>query len=600
MGSSSQSSLLEPAFFRAHTNPRLSEPISQFGPSSSPSFILPRPGIHEKATMDQVPSSGAILQQPQPVNVKKKGRQLNDLPSDVLGNILSRCSSITDADQLRMSCHALDGAYRDHQFYILRRIIALQYPESSEIYELAAVIKHGHVSGPRAIYSDTPLHVYYQPWKDTLYKPAPLSISHRWSSRQPKTVVLHKVDLFLLAYICRIIDQWVSVIPLVRFRNSPPFIRRGLRRSEEVRLMRAVVRWWRYSIHFQGKLGWHLSLPWDSFSTAFTDHEPGSMEYLDGEHLVSSSNEDPETAPSSFQSDTFSLNSVFSAPPSNISRFSDDFDLEEDTDQAVLRYTTLNEHSPEFQAFGSDTSTGRAFMRTLSTSHLMELRDLFACAWDMVASDICPSQERLEQEIREAIDEGEYYRSSQIDGWGCEDTGRNFVIVNTYLKLPPDDLLLLWQERINSATYFPSPYTNARIQERARHMVPRLALTRQSLSSSLDYVLRERSIQDLYDRSLAYEMAESLDIELNMWQIWWPPGARLRYGGILDFPGDGDMYYQDEPARYDDDAIPSGRRPDYGSFSIDRATWTPPTVGWTFISARTTPLTVDGDDGNKR
>ena len=180
--------------------------------------------------------------------------------------------------------------------------------------------------------------------------------------------------------------------------------------------------------------------------------------------------------------------------------------------------------------------------------------------------------------------------------WGH--SSQNFGIVNTYLKLTPDSLLSLWSIKQNS-----SSYPRSRIRELALSMLPGLGLTRQTLSTSLDYVLRERSVMDLYDRAVAYEFAQQLDLELSSWMCWGPPTARLKYGGILDQAGaeesSGRGEDEEGQGRYGRDCVRSGRKPDYGSFGMEHAVWVPPRAGWTMGPGGAIPglPTLKGDDG---
>ena len=560
---------------------------------------------------------------------------LDTLPDDVLSEVFGRCRSVTDAANLRSSSRSLNRAYLDHEIFIVRRIISQQYPSSSELYCLAATLKHNIVAGPGAMYIDTPLKVFFRNDSGQFSTLVLLATSNERSRRSPRNVILGPQDLAYLVHICRTIDHWISVFPLLRFKDCPPGIRRILRRSEELRLGRAILRWWKYSLHFQGKLRWHMSIPWDSCLVNDESYDPEGVDEIsvidthsagvdeDRNTLMPAVGDEGGNAPSSYQS-TLSLSTSSSGSPSlaplsyqssDENSFNSVVSLQLLISQGVSSpYSHQNEHVPEFEAVGPDRSTGRAFMRTLCTTHLMELRDLISCVYDMVASDLCPSREHLQRKMK--TDTVRYTHSTRIHGWGRECTGQNFVIVNTYLKLPPDDLLVLWQENQGS----PSPVSahfRSRQRLRALSMVPGLGLTRQSLTTSLDYVLRERYLVDMHDGIMLEAVASNGGLNnVQCGDAWDPPRASCHFGGILDFAGaavnESSVGHDKEVSghglceagRYDSDAIPSGEKPDYSlawpaSRRMERLSWKLPKAGWTLGHGLFPgPLVLKGDDGS--
>ncbi|KAJ2901334.1 hypothetical protein MKZ38_001946 [Zalerion maritima] len=544
-----------------------------------------------------------------------KPANMDTLPSDIIGNVLGHCHSISDIQNLRQVSRNIDNTYQHQQLHVLRSLLSSHYNPYEELLELVAVLKHGVVSGPHAIYVDTPLNVVYQ--KTPFSKQVVLSRSRRAAQRRPVSVILTQWDLWLIAHVCRTIDQWIDIFPQVRFRKGPAYIRRCLRSSEEKRSSRALVRWWRYSLQFQGKLGWHLSVPWDSFAgdedyDAALQHVSGSEDVfrsdqtrqyhdnLAGYNITPGSSYTEATSLSDTSSTTFHSQTSFAS--------------EEFLEGLLARnreslYSGYSEHISTFEPDGPDLSTGRAFMRMLPTMHLIELRDILSSVHDMVAFDICPSYECMVETMEDS-----FHPKHTSLSWGRQ--RQNFTIVNTYMKLPPDDLLVLWT--MKSSSPYAHEQTRTRVRERALSMLPGLGLTKQTMGSSLDYVLRERSVLDRWDRHMANDVASGLGLQLRSWPCWSPPAARLKYGGILDNAGDAfgggspsaiygsgswDEEYDAHDERYGGDEVRSGEKPDCGGYSIEDALWSPPLAGWTVterpVRGRPVPaaLKLKGDDG---
>ncbi|KAL7624473.1 hypothetical protein AAE478_006038 [Parahypoxylon ruwenzoriense] len=64
----------------------------------------------------------------------------------------------------------------------------------------------------------------------------------------PVQVALFPHDIATMCDLVNVIDWWVSVYPSLRWRKAPEH-RRCLRPGEEIRLRKAVARWWLYACH---------------------------------------------------------------------------------------------------------------------------------------------------------------------------------------------------------------------------------------------------------------------------------------------------------------------------------------------------------------
>ena len=176
------------------------------------------------------------------------------------------------------------------------------------------------------------------------------------------------------------------------------------------------MRWWRYSLQFHGKLEWHLSVPWDSFGDdgansnvdggdedeagqngGETEDQEEESEGHHQEHHDGANDIEPAGSFSSLASELLS-DSTSASSFSHSSMDSEGSASEEaPTVHDDLFDVGYSDPSDSFEVDGPDLSTGRAFMRMLSATHLLELRDLWNCVYDMVALDICPSIETMKE-----------------------------------------------------------------------------------------------------------------------------------------------------------------------------------------------------------
>jgi hypothetical protein len=203
----------------------------------------------------------------------------------------------------------------------------------------------------------------------------------------PEKIVLFIEDIVELFKLVQVIDYWTEQYPSLRWRE-PPEDRRCLKYAEEVRLRKAIARWWLYSKYFHGVFYRDTSCPrkWR-------------------------------------------------------------------TDDRRLHH-----------------------LRILSTSEIRELEDLWGVMFDTVSRELCSSLE--------GVGHGKN-RTVELVPWGKEE-GRHHAIVNTYLKLDPEQL-----------RYFLQLYRNHRRKKadviRTVSMTMRnFHLDRETLSLSINTVLEER------------------------------------------------------------------------------------------------------------
>jgi hypothetical protein len=222
----------------------------------------------------------------------------------------------------------------------------------------------------------------------------------------PEKIVLFVEDIIELWMLVQVIDYWTEQYPSLRWRDHPED-RRCLKPVEEIRLRKAVARWWLYAKYFHGVFWRDTSCPrkWR-------------------------------------------------------------------VDDRRLHH-----------------------LRILSTVEIRELEDLWGVMFDTISRDLCSSIEEVGHGVGipacSSTWNGIMLTTSQRNScvelvpWG-KDEGRHHAIVNTYLKLDPEQLKYFLQLYRHHRRKKVDVIRTVSMSMRTFH------LDRESLSLSINTVLEER------------------------------------------------------------------------------------------------------------
>lgn len=178
---------------------------------------------------------------------------LESLPVEMIHEIMKQMGP-SELTRFVLLSKTLLCTFEAHQTSIMCQVLQKQ-PEIGIMLTMYTMHKRDLVPGqmlfPRSVKLDPRANGANYPYDRSM-------VIHLFTANVPDNwpvvtgkFLLQTCDLVRLWNLFKVVDWWVELYPTLRWRDEPEN-RRCLRPHEEVRLRKAVARWWLYAHHFHG------------------------------------------------------------------------------------------------------------------------------------------------------------------------------------------------------------------------------------------------------------------------------------------------------------------------------------------------------------
>ncbi|KAI1178175.1 hypothetical protein F4777DRAFT_128679 [Nemania sp. FL0916] len=186
----------------------------------------------------------------QAIQISNSHPPILSVPPEVILEIMEVMRYMDLTSLIRVSRHF-------HSIYIAKRSqvllkILLRCPELQLLLQLC--LANGNDFHPNRMLRPLTVTFSFHPDDASKDKIFLVRTPVAWKDQKivcPEKIYLSADGLVKVAKLARVVDWWVDHYPSLRWRDHPED-RRCLKSDEEIRLRKAIARWWLYSYYFQG------------------------------------------------------------------------------------------------------------------------------------------------------------------------------------------------------------------------------------------------------------------------------------------------------------------------------------------------------------